>query len=211
MTVPETRQDPEAIADDRQVVPEVCRAPSYNYWAISDAHPMKRAVIDRYEIALGHVEGSVVDAACGWGYGTSMLAAEAGPVVGIDAWGRAIAYAQSVTAGRRGLRFIEADLEVEGVPDHFDWAVCFETLEHLKDPEGFAAKLKAAARKGICVSVPPARRKSARNNPFHEREIEWDSLEQWFKGWDLAEKVIIETDLPNGRRMDISVVGVWTR
>ena len=58
-----------------------------NYWADSEKfHHIgdTRVFIERYNAAAKIVRGSVVDAACGCGWGTYLLGANASSVLGLD-------------------------------------------------------------------------------------------------------------------------------
>ena len=83
--------------------------------------------VERYKFAAKRVKGFVLDAACGCGYGSSLLP---GDVTGIDLEPEAIAYAEENYPGPRYL--------VDNVATHkgsYDWIVSLETLEHLPEPE----------------------------------------------------------------------------
>ena len=90
----------------------------------------------------------MLDAGCGVGYGSEMIArAGASRVVGVDLEPQAIA-----TASERVGEM--ADFQVGDVHDlpfdegSFDLVVCFEVLEHLEDPEPAITALKGVLRAG---------------------------------------------------------------
>src|SRR5919109_2012590 len=103
----------------------------------------------RYWLAANLASGlEVLDAGCGVGYGTEMIAgAGASRVVGVDLSAEAIA-----TASERAGEL--ADFQVADVRDlpfnegAFDLVVCFEVLEHLEDPEPVITGLKGVLREG---------------------------------------------------------------
>ncbi|MEZ5284150.1 MAG: methyltransferase domain-containing protein [Vicinamibacterales bacterium] len=103
----------------------------------------------------------VLDAACGLGYGSRILAdgTLAESVLGLDVDASAVAYAQAHYAdGRRRLRVEARDLATLGELEAgvFDVIVSFETVEHLADPERFLAdcqRLLTPAGRFVC-SVP---------------------------------------------------------
>ncbi|MEM7054941.1 MAG: class I SAM-dependent methyltransferase [Pseudomonadota bacterium] len=73
----------------------------------------------------------VLDAACGEGYGSHLLAQYAAQVDGVDIDTSAVEHANSRYA-RDGLSFHQASALELTFPDHyFDCVVSFETLEHL--------------------------------------------------------------------------------
>ena len=102
----------------------------------------------RYAAAKTVVQGKrVLDVACGSGYGCKLLADwGAKEVVGVDVSANAIASAERLFGGEK-TRFLVGDAEdispVIGKTKKFDVIVCFETIEHLQNPEEL---LKALAR-----------------------------------------------------------------
>lgn len=92
----------------------------------------------RYQFALPYCAGKrVLDAACGVGYGSAILAGEATEVVGIDLDEEAIAYARSRYCGPN-IEFRTDDLQAPSLEDRdFDVVCSFETLEHLPDRDAF--------------------------------------------------------------------------
>lgn len=121
----------------------------------------------------------VLDAGCGLGYGSALIAgAGARSVLGIDIDRRAIAYARR-RYGAPGLRFEIADCEhLELLPGSFDLIVSSNTLEHLRAPERFVAAARdgLAAAGAMIIAVPPndAPRLRADNakNPHHHSNLD---------------------------------------
>lgn len=86
----------------------------------------------RYKIAADYVKGKyVLDAACGSGYGTEILAEVAQAVIGIDYSAEVIEYCRSKNE-KENATFIQMSVIKLSFPDnYFDVVVSFETLEHL--------------------------------------------------------------------------------
>jgi 2-polyprenyl-3-methyl-5-hydroxy-6-metoxy-1,4-benzoquinol methylase len=114
--------------------------------------------VRRYEFARTHFLGNtVLDAACGAGYGSDLLE----PVeeyVGVDYAHSCIRYAQT-NYGAEHRRFVEGDLYSLAAmfpPSSFDTIVSFETLEHLENPErvlsAFRDLLRPTGR--LIMSIP---------------------------------------------------------
>jgi len=135
--------------------------------------------IARYEFALGLVgeSGIVVDAACGSGYGSQMLASRAQYVVGLDISQNALNFAVEHYRGSR-LSFLRADLD-QGLPLRsgvVDDLVSFETIEHVSSPELLISEYSRALRQGghLILSTPDRRvysDLSGHSNPFHRAEL----------------------------------------
>ncbi|MGE0464109.1 MAG: methyltransferase domain-containing protein [Vicinamibacterales bacterium] len=103
----------------------------------------------------------VLDAACGLGYGSCVLAdgTLAHSVLGLDVDAEAIRYATAhYGAARRQIAFAACDLATLGARPaaSFDVIVSFETVEHLRDPERFlddCRRLLTPGGRFVC-SVP---------------------------------------------------------
>jgi SAM-dependent methyltransferase len=124
----------------------------------SDAH------IARYMLARDFLpkEGIVLDAACGLGYGSAVIAQIAGPavrVVGVDLSEFAIEYARrNFTPYLPNTEFHTSDVtDLSRFQNaSVDAVVSFETIEHLQSPELFLDEIKRVLKPGgrILCSVP---------------------------------------------------------
>jgi SAM-dependent methyltransferase len=145
--------------------PECVREIWYEHW-------------HRYVFVRGLAAGKrVLDAACGEGYGSALLAEIAADVVGVDIDAESIAHARVRYASKPHLRYERADATNLPFADRvFDLVVSFETLEHLAAQEqllaGFARVL--AADGILAISSPDKRTYSELagfRNEFHVREL----------------------------------------
>ena len=134
--------------------------------------------VARYSFART-LKGSVVlDAACGVGYGTSILRSSGGRrvVVGVDISLDACQQARQ----DYGVCVISAD--VSALPfknDTFDLAVSFETIEHIPAPEKFLGELfRVCKPAGLLVLSTPNSLVYPRGNPFHVREFDRREIEK---------------------------------
>jgi ubiquinone/menaquinone biosynthesis C-methylase UbiE len=86
----------------------------------------------RYAFVASIVRGlRVLDAACGEGYGSFLLARAAAQVTGIDISADAVTHARERYASSN-LAFIQGSVTQLPIPDHsVDVVVSFETIEHL--------------------------------------------------------------------------------
>lgn len=126
----------------------------------------------RYQLAA-QLAGSrrVLDAACGDGYGTHLMAlAGVEDAVGIDLDERTVDHARR----RYGAaRFVQADVrEMPFENGEFDLIVSFETIEHVKDPDrALDELLRVLADEGVLVISTPNKDRYLVDNEFHEREF----------------------------------------
>lgn len=147
----------------------------------------------RYELAKGFVHGkTVLDIACGSGYGSNILArAGAEKVTGMDVDEEALSNA--------GKKFVLDNLEFKkgngldlGVYG-FDVVVSFETIEHLQDGEKFLSELaKAVKDDGVVIISTPNKEVFLEKNPYHlkeytKKEFE-DLLKRYFADFKIVEQ-----------------------
>jgi len=135
--------------------------------------------MERYWWASQLAKGrKVLDAGCGAGYGSNILAeAGATEVTGIDSSAPVVEAAQAAAA--HGARFEVGDIASLSLADaSIDLVVCLETLEHLDDPEGALDELaRVLAPDGLLIVSAPNRNVYPPGNPHHRRELTPDELE----------------------------------
>jgi len=132
----------ELLSNERQVAPTV--------------DGIRRDHVARYEWAARQLgsDAVVLDAACGVGYGSRVLADAGLTVRGMDRSVEAIAYANEHYNHVPGVKFDVGNLYgIEPVPDAFDAVVCFEALEHIAKPEVALRSFREVAGR-LLVSVP---------------------------------------------------------
>ena len=126
----------------------------------------------RYRWAASAVGGKkVLDAGCGVGYGTAMLAeAGASSIVGVDIAGEAVedAIRRADSIGE----FVVGDLEqLPFTPCSFDVAVCFEVIEHVQRRDLVLDELQRVLHpEGVLIVSSPNRNVYLPGNPHHVRE-----------------------------------------
>ena len=134
--------------------------------------------IHRYAFASRFARGKrVLDAACGEGYGTALLARVAQEAVGVDIDAASIAHARKRYADVPRARFEHADATTLPFPDKsFDRVVSFETIEHLAAQEQLVAGFaRVLADDGVLIISSPDKRTYGETagfrNEFHVREL----------------------------------------
>ncbi len=118
---------------------------------IIKTYPYDCEVLARYAYASSHVRGHVLEIGCGLGFG-AFLMAELNPQISIqavDSDPEAIRLAQKIWATHDRLAFKVA--QAENLPYSsraFDSAVCYEVLEHLKEPELLLGEVRRTLSRG---------------------------------------------------------------
>jgi SAM-dependent methyltransferase len=136
----------------------------------------------RYWWASGLAAGRrVLDAGCGLGYGSGMLAAGgAKEVTGVDLAEEVVAAARAAVPEAR---FETGD--VRSLPfadDSFDLVVCFEVIEHVADQEATLDELRRVLAPGGALAISsPNREQYVPGNPHHVRELTTAELETLLK------------------------------
>ena len=145
--------------------PECVREIWYEHW-------------HRYAFARALCNGKrVLDAACGEGYGSAMLAPLASQVIGVDVDATTIAHAQAKYRDVANLRFQHGSVSALDLDDaSVDVIVSFETIEHLAEQEAMLAEFRRVlAADGLLVISSPDRETynadGAAPNPYHVREL----------------------------------------
>jgi len=121
---------------------------------------------------------TVLDAGCGEGFGTVLLAETARHVTGIDYSADAVA-AATASYARPNLAFRRLDVATLPSLDlRFDVITNFQVIEHLPDPSAFLRAVRAALNPdGVLVLTTPNRLMTASENPYHLREYTAEELE----------------------------------
>jgi SAM-dependent methyltransferase len=139
--------------------------------------------VHRYLQATRIVAGkSVLDIACGEGYGSSLLAAAGATVTGVDISEEVIAHARA-RYPREGLSFLVGDCAAMPIADRsVDVVVSFETIEHHDQHDAMMREIKRVLRPDGCLLISTPDRlhysiEPGSTNPFHVKEL----LEEEFK------------------------------
>ena len=143
----------------------------------------------RYLLASGFLRptDTVIDAACGTGYGSFILSRVAEVVIGIELDSEALAIATKKYHANN-IVYRQEDLRSFLLPT-CDVAVSFETIEHLDNPQWFMEQLRRAAQRLLVVSAPVI--KTTHVNKHHKHDFDEDSFLGLLRGpgWKVWEKV----------------------
>ena len=125
----------------------------------------------------------ILDAACGEGYGSALLAPSAASVVGVDISELAVEHARRRYEQIDNLEFRLADcIDLPFDDNEFDRVVSFETLEHLAEQDQLLTEFRRVLKPdGLLILSSPdkATYSDAQNtvNEYHVKELYRDELE----------------------------------
>ena len=140
--------------------------------------------INRYRVANSYLKDTdvVLDACCGSGYGSNMLAENVDRVIGMDNNAEAVAYAKKHYK-RNNLSFLQIDLNEisrNNIKRNFDAVVAIEAIEHFTQKEAeqllryFSFCLK---KKGKLILTTPNKNKSDGKNQYHKKEYTTNAID----------------------------------
>jgi len=163
----------------------------------------------RYQFASSHVRNlRVLDAACGTGYGTKILADAAAEVWGVDVDAEAVEYARSKYSSPN-IHYTVASVDNLPFDDgSFDAVVSFETIEHLPidAQERFLREIaRVLSADGTLIISTPNKKEysdaSDYKNEYHIREFYesefvnllkeyFPQVKMMYQGWNLASVIV---------------------
>ena len=145
--------------------------------------------IGRYVFAAQFISNkTVLDVACGRGYGTSYLASRgAEKVIGGDISKEVVEYGIQ-HYHKSNLSFVCLNAQQLPYPaDSFDVIVSFETIEHLKAPDSFLRECRRVLKNGgifICSTPNNILGSQGKpNSPYHSREFNVEEFQQLLSGY----------------------------
>lgn len=132
----------------------------------------------RYEYIKEIVAGkSVLDIACGEGYGSSLLSSNAASVVGVDIDPESINFAREKYSNKDNLEFLLGSVtDIPLADKSIDVVVSFETIEHISEHDMMLNQLSRVLKDdGVLVISTPDKKvytdESGEVNRFHVKEL----------------------------------------
>jgi cyclopropane fatty-acyl-phospholipid synthase-like methyltransferase len=161
----------------------------------------------RYQFFLDEIKNkTVLDVACGSGYGSFEMAGMAKSVTGIDIAEEAISFAKKQYQ-KNNLEFKILPCErIDELSHQYDVVISFETIEHLSNPTSFLEKIHHILTPHglLIISFPNKHRHSAlewgQKNPFHLSELYFEEYLQLIENWFTIEEKYHQSESINYMR-----------
>ncbi len=146
-----------------------------------------------YELAVGYIKNwmKVLDIACGYGYGTKMLAKHCSEIYGADIDRNIIEYNRK-NNGSSNIKYHVEDVTTLSYDDNeFDAVTSMETLEHVDAPKYFEELYRVLKPGGILIlSTPQNLFGRIPITSVHVREYSMTELEELCKNYFTIKKFI---------------------
>lgn len=175
--------------------------------------------IERYKFSRKFCKGSVLDIACGVGYGSELLLnnnLSINKYVGIDSSHEAISYAKLHYKNSKSFYYVDDALNpnLQDIYGNFDTIVSFETIEHFKEDKLFIENLyKLLCPNGtLIISTPFGRGKNQScSSPFHVYQYtkdEFIKILSIFKNITMYNQIDTTIEIPDPNRKYYIMVAV---
>lgn len=140
-----------------------------------------RRHIERYALVRQYLFGNVLDAACGVGYGSYLLAKNPDVISihGVDCDAESINFANTNFANNK-ITFEHN--KIENVTGKYDMLVSLETIEHLEEPMVLSELVNRCEIKEIIVSFPT--KKTTHYNKYHIWDLSMSDVKYIFNEYE---------------------------
>lgn len=137
--------------------------------------------IERYGLIRQFLYGTVLDCACGVGYGTYLCSQnpDVSRIIGIDIDEGAIKWAKKHFNSEK-IEFEKCSIE-DFSDSNIDILVSLETLEHLANPKILVSLVERCNVKEILISFPT--KKTTHYNKFHYHDLTRQDVHDLFKNF----------------------------
>lgn len=147
-----------------------------------------RRHVERYAMIRQHLYGTVLDCACGVGYGSYLVSKnpDVQQVIGVDCSPEAISHAQH-EFGSDKTTFLCDDIAMFEPPMPIDILVSLETIEHLMDRQALPSLARRLDVPHLILSFPS--KKTTHYNAFHHHDFRRQDLIDLFDEYILYQNV----------------------
>ncbi len=168
---------------NKKIIPEAKNKPKHPLeWTGERIIPeegswMFQRHLKAYQFSMDFCQNKVIlDAGCGEGYGSGLLAEVATKVIGVDVSQEAIRHAREKYS-RENLHYCVMDVVNMNFADNtFDVIVSFQVIEHLNNPLKFLKQIKRMLKKGgwAIISTPnKSLHKGKSIGKYHVKEYQY--------------------------------------
>jgi len=162
-------------------------SPDYHWKAVERSLEMSLPTLARYQLVLKVLESRVngfriLDAGCGDGVLSWMLAIRGGEVYGVDVEEKALQVAKRKCKGLKARFYLASIYDLPFPPRYFDHIVCLDVIEHLHHPDKALKELKRVwNRSGVIIITTPIRWKEQFDIGFHVKEYSIEEFREMIR------------------------------
>ena len=170
-------------------------SPDYHWKAVERGLKMSLSTLARYQLVLkileSNINGSkILDAGCGDGVLSWMLATRGGEVYGVDVEKKALQVAKRKCKGLKARFYMASIYDLPFPSRYFDHIVCLDVIEHLHHPDKALKELKRVwNRSGMIIITTPIRWKERLGSRFHVKEYTMREFQEVVRRLFLGEQV----------------------
>jgi 2-polyprenyl-3-methyl-5-hydroxy-6-metoxy-1,4-benzoquinol methylase len=145
-----------------------------------------RRHIERYALVRQFLYGRVLDAACGVGYGSYLLAKnpDVDTICGVDCDEESIVFAKENYED--GKIHFECSA-INNITGDYDFLVSLETIEHLSEPKELADLAQRCNVKEMIVSYPT--KKTTHYNKYHLWDFDASDIKYIFSNYECINEI----------------------
>lgn len=140
----------------------------------------RRRHVERYTMLRQWCYGTVLDCACGCGYGTNLISKnpDVAKVYGVDSSLEAIIWANTNFA-ESNIKFIQCNMfDAPDLIKNIDVLVSIETIEHIKETDKYIRTIQKLNPEILILSYPT--KKSTHYNKYHYYDFNDDQIRDLF-------------------------------
>jgi len=161
----------------------------------------------RYQFILDYISNNdvVLDAACGSGFGSEILARKAQKVIGIDISKEAITYARQKYNNDK-IEFIKSNVyKLPFKDNYFDSAIGIETIEHVKKYDQYLNELaRVTNNNGLIIITTPQKKSEVPLTPYHVHEFTFNEFKKELQKHFIIKEIygLIRHDTPRVEKIE---------
>lgn len=152
----------------------------------------------RYLFASQFIKNKqVLDLGCGAGYGSDLMLKHGNPknIKSIDISSEAIEFAKKHYETKELNYYISDATKTAFESNSFDVIVCYELIEHLKEPENLIKEISRIIKKDGLLIISTPRKKNSNRSNFHVHEFKFEEFKLLLKKYFKESDFLVENNI----------------